>query len=105
MAQQTSATLKKNAREFHIQLLQQMVTLATSAFGLVAALAWNSVIQEFVSTYVKKWLPGGGSIVSLLVYAVIVTLIAVLVTYNLSRALDRLTVKDEEIEVQKEKKK
>ena len=32
-----------------------MLTLATSAFGLVAALAWNSLIQEFVNSYVKKF--------------------------------------------------
>jgi len=95
--------IKQNAREFQIQLLQQMVTLATSGFGLVAALAWNSVIQEFVNTYVKKWLPGGGGIISLLVYALIVTILAVIVTYNLSKALKRLTVQDEEAAERKEK--
>lgn len=66
-----------------------MLTLATSGFGLVAALAWNSVIQEFVNTYVKKALPNGSGIWSLLIYAVIVTILAVLITYNLSKILDR----------------
>jgi uncharacterized membrane protein len=96
MAKETTERLRHNAREFQIQLLQQMVTLATSGFGLVAALAWNSVIQEFVNSYVKKWLPGGGGIISLLIYALIVTILAVIVTYNLSKALKRLTIEDEE---------
>lgn len=66
-----------------------MLTLATAGFGLVAALAWNSLIQEFVSQYVKKWIPGGG-LLSLLIYAVLITIIAVLVTYELSRVLQRV---------------
>ena len=67
-----------------------MLTLATSGFGLVAALAWNSLIQEFVNSYIKKWLPGNGGIISLLVYAVVITVIAVIVTLQLSRFLKRL---------------
>ncbi|HUD43948.1 MAG TPA: DUF5654 family protein [Patescibacteria group bacterium] len=88
--------LKENARELQIALLKQLVTLATSGFGLVAALAWNSVIQELVNTYIKKWLPAGWGIVSLLIYALIVTILAVLVTYNLTRTLKRLSIEDEE---------
>ena len=103
--QKTKESIKQNATEFHIELLRQLVTLSTSGFGLVAALAWNSVIQELVSTYIKKWLPAGWGVISLLIYAVIVTVIAVIVTYNLSRALKRLTVeKDEEGETLHKKK-
>ncbi len=97
--------IKQNARELRIELLRQMVTLATSGFGLVAALAWNSVIQELVNTYIKKWLPAGWGIASLLIYALIVTILAVLVTYNLSKTLKRLTEKNELIEEKGKKKK
>lgn len=86
----TKENKKEQETTLHIQLVQQMVNLSTSGFGLVAALAWNSVIQEFVNTYIKKWLPSGGGIISLLLYAVVVTIIAVLVTYNLSKTLKRL---------------
>lgn len=83
--------LKKSSKKaFHIEVVKQMVTLSTSGFGLVAALAWNNVIQEFVNVYVKKWLPQGSSVISLLLYAVIVTFLAVTVTLQLSRVLDRL---------------
>lgn len=67
-----------------------MLTLATSGFGLVAALAWNSVIQEFVNGYIKKWLPTGSGIISLLIYAVAVTALAVFITLQLSQFKDRL---------------
>jgi hypothetical protein len=67
-----------------------MLALATSGFGLVAALAWNSLIQEFVNSYVKKWLPSGSGIISLLIYAVIVTVLAVFITYQLSKLSERL---------------
>lgn len=66
-----------------------MLTLATSGFGLVAALAWNSLIQEFVNIYVKKWLPDIG-IISLLIYAILITALAVTVTLQLSRFLQKL---------------
>lgn len=79
---------KKEAdKKLHTEILKQMVTLSTSGFGLVAALAWNNVIQEFVKTYVTKWLPQGGSLLSLTIYAIVITIIAVFVTYQLSKLL------------------
>lgn len=82
---------RNNSKKLHQELAKQMLTLATSGFGLVAALAWNSLIQEFVNSYVKKLLPNGSGIISLLIYAVVVTLLAVLVTYQLSRISERLS--------------
>ncbi len=80
---------KKENKKLHIEVVHQMLALATSGFGLVAALAWNSVIQEFVNTYLKKILPAGSGIWSLLIYAVIVTTLAVFVTFQLSKILDK----------------
>lgn len=77
-------------KKLHIELVKQMLTLATSGFGLVAALAWNSLIQEFVNSYVKKLLPNGSGILSLLIYALIVTVLAVFVTYQLSKLSEKL---------------
>nr|MBI5455536.1 hypothetical protein [Candidatus Levybacteria bacterium] len=83
---------KKTAQDkkLHRELVKQMLTLATSGFGLVAALAWNSLIQELVNSYVKKFLPNGSGIVSLLIYALVVTSLAVLVTYQLSKLSEKL---------------
>ncbi len=68
------------------EVLNQMLTLATGALGLVAALAWNELIQELINQYIRPLIGGASGIVSLLIYAVLVTLLAVLVTYNLTKA-------------------
>lgn len=86
-----SKTAKK--KHLHTEVIRQMLTLSTSGFGLVAALAWNNVIQEFVSNYIKKWLPQSSGIISLLIYAVVITILAVLVTLQLSKVLDRFEKK------------
>ncbi|HKC15012.1 MAG TPA: DUF5654 family protein [Patescibacteria group bacterium] len=81
---------KKEKKKLHIEVIRQMLTLATSGFGFVAALAWNNVIQEFVKTYIKRFLPGNDSNMwSLLIYAVAVTILAVVITFQLSKILDR----------------
>lgn len=77
-------------KRLHLLILKQMLTLTASGFGLVAALAWNSVIQEFVTTRIKPYLPSGSGLISLTIYAVIVTVIAVIVTYQLTSLVDRL---------------
>lgn len=81
---------KEKDKKLHKELVKQMLVLATSGFGLVAALAWNSLIQEFVNSYVKKFLPDGSGIYSLLIYALVVTVLAVFVTYQLSKVSEKL---------------
>lgn len=83
----TKKTTKKKNHRLHQEILKQMITLSTSGFGLVAALAWNNVIQELVKTYINKWLPQGGSLFSLLLYAIAITTIAVFITYQLSKLI------------------
>jgi len=78
---------KEEDHRIHTEILKQMVTLSSSGFGLVAALAWNNVIQEFVKVYVNKWLPPGGGLLSLTIYAIAITVLAVLVTYQLTKFL------------------
>lgn len=80
-------------KKLHIELVKQMLALATSGFGLVAALAWNSLIQEFVNSYIKKWLPANSGIISLLIYAVVITVLAVFITYQLSKLSEKLQKK------------
>ena len=87
MAQKIQPSEKK---KLHKEIVKQMLTLTTSGFGLVAALAWNSVIQELVNDYIKPYLPHGSSLVSLIIYAALVTSIAVVVTINLSKLIEKL---------------
>lgn len=80
---------RKN-KKLRIELIRQILSLATAGFGVVAALAWNNVIQELVNNYIKKFIPGNAGIVSLLIYALVVTILAVTVTFQLSKILERL---------------
>jgi uncharacterized membrane protein len=81
--------ITKHASRVKKEALKQMLTLATSGFGLVAALAWNELIKELVSQYIKPFVGGFSGIISLLVYAVFITILAVVVTYNLERLIKR----------------
>ena len=78
------------AKNLPKEVIRQMTALATSGLGLVAALAWNNVIQEAVSQYIKPLIGQNSGLVSLLIYAVIVTALAVIVTLQLSRLEQRL---------------
>ena len=65
--------------------LQTMIALASAAFGVVAALAWNSAITALV----KQIFGTGGQIVSLFIYAILVTILAVIVMVNLGKLAAR----------------
>lgn len=80
-------------RSFRRELIEQLITLSTSGFGLVAALAWNEAIQAFVKDYIQKFYPDQSGVISKLIYAVIITIFAVLVTYQLSRLASRWGIK------------
>jgi len=86
----TKEDKKQEEQRLHIAVVKQMLTLATSGFGLVAALAWNNLIQAFVNDYIKKYLPESAGIISLLIYSLIITALAVFITIQLSRLLRRL---------------
>jgi hypothetical protein len=79
-------------------IVKQMLALATSGFGLVAALAWNEVVKEFVNTQIKPYFNGGTSLLSLIIYAILITTLAVVVTYQLSLFSVRLTGSEKEKE-------
>ncbi len=71
--------MKKN--ELKSEFLKTMTQLATAAFGLVAALAWNDAIQTFINRFIE---PGSG-LRSKFYYALIVTVLAVVITYTLGK--------------------
>ena len=83
----------QSAKDLPQAIVKHMLSLATSGFGLVAALAWNNVIQETVTTYIKPYVSKGSGIISLLIYAIIVTIFAVLVTLQLTRLEQALSSK------------
>ncbi len=65
--------------------LQTMISLASAAFGVVAALAWNSAITALV----RQIFGTGAQIISLFIYAILITIIAVIVMVNLAQMSER----------------
>lgn len=71
---------------FSREVVATMISLASAAFGVVAALAWNEAITGwFNETYSK-----GGRISALFIYAVVVTLVGVVVIVLLGRVAARI---------------
>lgn len=69
-----------------IEILEKVSQLATAGFGLVAALAWNDAIQALF----KKFIVGGSELWAKFLYALVVTVIIVLVTIKIGDILNRL---------------
>ncbi len=72
------------------EVIDKFTTLITTAFGLVAALAWNDVIKQFIGGLdLKKFGP--------IAYASIVTILAVAITVwlgKLSEKTKNISIKD-----------
>lgn len=81
--------VRKHISGLKKEVVKQMLTLATSGFGLVAALAWNELIKEVVTEYIKPVAGVNSGLISLFIYAVIITLLAVFVTYSLTRLVKK----------------
>jgi hypothetical protein len=72
---------------FSREVVATMISLASAAFGVVAALAWNEAITGWFNEYFSK----GGRIGALFVYAVVVTLVGVVVIVLLGRLAARIS--------------
>ncbi len=57
-------------------VIEKLAALITAAFGLVAALAWNDAIKAIFKAIFGE----AGSITAMLIYATLVTIIAVIAT-------------------------
>ena len=76
--------MTENKKKLHEEIFEKLSALAASAFGLVAALAWNDAIQEAF----KQWLPAGNGLLAKFSYAVLVTLLIVILTWQIGRISD-----------------
>jgi len=62
-----------------------MIALATVAFGLLAAGAWNKFIADLIAIFLK---PGSG-VLAELIYAVLITVVAIVVMQALGKLAER----------------
>ena len=76
---------RKQGKGFRGRFIEELLNLVASGFGLIAALAWNEVIQELVTSYIKPFFGEASGFITLIIYAIIVTLLAVSITYNLTK--------------------
>ena len=67
------------------EVIEKVAALITAAFGLIAALAWNEAIQEIF----RLVFGDQSGIWAMLFYAVVVTIIAVVVTIWIGRVAEK----------------
>ena len=79
------------------EAIEKLSALVIAAFGLVAALAWNGAIQAIF----KELFGASDKILPMLIYAIFVTVIAVVVTLSVAKGAERVKRK-EPIEENKE---
>jgi hypothetical protein len=72
------------------EVLETTLQLATVAFGLVAALAWNDAIQTLFTTVLGE----AAGVTAKFLYAALVTVVVVFTTVRLGRFKER-TVREE----------
>ena len=74
------------AKETTRMIFQSMIALSSAALGLVAALAWNDAIKETI----KQLLGEDESLGSKYTYAILATIIAVVVVLILARMASKV---------------
>lgn len=77
--------MSKSAAQARVTI-QSMITLASAALGLVCALAWNDAIKSAM----KAVLGEDDSLAGLFTYAILATIVAVIVLLTLARASARI---------------
>lgn len=82
--------MKDQVKDIRGQVATTVATLVTTAFGLIAALAWNEAIKAIITTY----FPTGSGITGLLIYAILITIIAVLATIIIARVIAKPAVQE-----------
>ena len=80
----------ETGREVGKEVLSKMTALSTAAFGIAAAFAWNSAIQSIFDAYYPA---AKDSISAKIMYAMVLTSVAVLLTMWLGGLAERKTRK------------
>ena len=62
-----------------MKIVSESLTMVSTSFGLVAALAWNEAIKKLIDEFIPK----GKGVLSLFLYAIFVTLIVVIAASRL----------------------
>lgn len=101
-----AATAREAAREaarkagrFSREFLVTVISLVTTAFGVVVALAWNTAL----SAGLTRWFGLKGRVAALFVYALLITFLAVLAIVIMSRLAKRIGATPVEFKIEGKK--
>ena len=84
MEENSQQTLEEK-KDLKVEILEQVSTLATAGFGLVAALAWNDAIKSLFNSFFPS---PQGNLLAQLGYALVITILVVIITIQLGRAVN-----------------
>ncbi len=79
---------KKTAVKFNAtrkEISEKTITLILGAVGFIAALAWNDTIKMIFDKFIQP----GDAILGKILYALLITVIFVLLSINLSRVISK----------------
>ena len=85
MNKDNNSSTQKEKKNLKMEVLEKVSTLATAGFGLVAALAWNDAIK---AVFAQLFPQPGSNLAALIVYAVVITVIVVIITIHLGRLVN-----------------
>ena len=78
--------MSEKTKKFKLQSIDTFSTLILSAFSLVAALAWNEAIKSLIG----QFLSAGDDWIGMVIYAIIVTILAVIVILAMNAQVAKL---------------
>ncbi|MES2216258.1 MAG: DUF5654 family protein [Patescibacteria group bacterium] len=73
---------KKKKSELRREIRSRTIGYIVGAFGLVAGLAWNDAVKSAIDNFYKV---DGGGIGIRFIYAIVITLVVVIVSYYVSK--------------------
>ncbi len=76
------------ANEVTKMIMETILALITTAFAFVAGSAWNDAIQKLIESFIGS----GDAIPSLFIYAIVVTIVAVVITVLVARIAGKMGI-------------
>ena len=73
--------LNRGQEKFKKEARNQAITMIVTSFSFVAGLAWNEAIKSAI----EHFFPSGGGMFAKLVYALLLTILVVVVSFVLTR--------------------
>jgi CBS domain containing-hemolysin-like protein len=96
-AREAAVEAARKAGRFSREFLVTVISVVTTAFGVVVALAWNTALTKWLERYQKA------ETVALFIYALLITFLAVLAIVILSRVAKRLGASPVEFKIEGKK--